>query len=464
MGGRDDGGASGRPTITPPAPTGRRTALLVTGLALAVAATLAIFLTSDPTYLRVAVLAAAWAFGLAAFAAGRRRTDQVAAAAREAELRRGYERELEREEETHRQIELELENDLRRDVQERQQRGLEALRHDVAAIGALRRELGALSNLHTQLAALPALRDELARVSMLRADVDALGSLRDEVEALARLRAELGSLADVRAELGRLRSEITEQLSGELLVERIVMRTQGVRPAAESPDAPTRDRDVEAPAWGLEPPRELTGGRPAVRLDEALGTREYERVRADEPWRASAQRWSASAEPAVEEVRPLSPVDWLVSRSVIDPATDLRPRRSRHAAAPAPEPAPTPSMPTPEPTPTPEPMSRVVDAEAITEERPRPHPLPPYERVIEPHENARRDPHGSQPHPAPSAPATQAVPALQGEQAERPARQHVYVQDLLAEQATPPSGGRRRRRYRDENTEDDVLSRILGRS
>src|SRR3954468_13136888 len=91
---------------------------LVAGFVLAVLATLAIFLTDNPQYLRVAVLAAAWAFVLAAVAAGRRRSDRVAAAVREAELRRSHERELERQEEANQRYELELENELRAELQE----------------------------------------------------------------------------------------------------------------------------------------------------------------------------------------------------------------------------------------------------------------------------------------------------------------------------------------------------------
>ena len=73
-----------------PGASGTRTPILVGGFALAAAATLAVFLTDDAQYLRLAVVAVAWAFVLATFAAGRRNTDRVAAAAREVELRRAY--------------------------------------------------------------------------------------------------------------------------------------------------------------------------------------------------------------------------------------------------------------------------------------------------------------------------------------------------------------------------------------
>jgi hypothetical protein len=60
---------------------------LVAGFVLAVLATLAIFLTDNPQYLRVAVLAAAWAFVLAALVGSRRPADAAAPdAGRGAEL------------------------------------------------------------------------------------------------------------------------------------------------------------------------------------------------------------------------------------------------------------------------------------------------------------------------------------------------------------------------------------------
>src|SRR5687768_10418129 len=86
----------GEDDVTPRSGTpSTRTLLQAAGFALAAVATLAVFLTDNPQLLRVAVVAVAWAFVLATFAAGRRGTDQVAAAAREIELRRTYELELE---------------------------------------------------------------------------------------------------------------------------------------------------------------------------------------------------------------------------------------------------------------------------------------------------------------------------------------------------------------------------------
>src|SRR5687768_1832445 len=77
-----------------PATPSIRTLVQAGGFVLAALATLAVFLTDNPQLLRLAVVAVAWAFVLATFAAGRRGTDRVAAAAREAQLRRAYEVEL----------------------------------------------------------------------------------------------------------------------------------------------------------------------------------------------------------------------------------------------------------------------------------------------------------------------------------------------------------------------------------
>ena len=141
-----------------------RTLTFVGGFALAVAATLAVFLTDNAQYLKLAVVAVAWAFVLATFAAGRRTSDRVAAAARERELRRAYEVELEREVAARHEYELELENELRRETEDSMRYELDALRGDIAALSGL--------------------RDEVARVSALRGDIAALSSLRAASERL----------------------------------------------------------------------------------------------------------------------------------------------------------------------------------------------------------------------------------------------------------------------------------------
>lgn len=281
-----------------------RVLVLVGGFALAVAATLAVFLTDNPRYLRIAVVAVAWAFVLAAFAAGRRTGDRADARMRESRLRHAYELELEREVAARREYELALENELRRETEDSMRGELDALRRDIAMLSGLRDEVARVSALGGDIRALTDLRDQIARVAALqddvaalgalrhdvaalgalRHDVAALGALRDDVAGLASLREELGQLADLRADMGRLRAELTEQLSSEMLVERIVMRTQ----ASRLPGEPGRvesgaGRALDStPSWNDDaPPRELTGGWPAIRLDEPRETQQFEQVRRD---------------------------------------------------------------------------------------------------------------------------------------------------------------------------------------
>ncbi|MCF6737685.1 DUF6779 domain-containing protein, partial [Blastococcus sp. KM273129] len=266
-----------------PALGSTRTLLQAGGFVLAVGATLAVFLTDDAQLLRVAVVAVAWAFVLATFAAGRRGTDRAHAAAREAELRRAYELELEREVAARREYELELETELRREAEDAMRDEIDALRGEVASLSGLREEVARVAGLRGDIAALGQLRDEVARVA----------ALRDDVAALTGLRAELGQLGALREDVGRLRAELAEQLSSEMLVERIVMRTQASRL-----DGPARTLD--GAAWSDDaPPRELTGGWPAIRLDEPRPTQQFEQVR--------TSTWSAVTPPPAAPGPPVPP-------------------------------------------------------------------------------------------------------------------------------------------------------------
>src|SRR3954471_21139800 len=118
--------------------SGLRTYGLVAGFVLALAATAVVFLTDNPQFLRLAVVAAAWAFVLAAFLAGRRRAEAQSAADREAEVRRSYEFELDREAAAHREYELGREKELRRDTEQSMRGELTALRQEIAGFSALR--------------------------------------------------------------------------------------------------------------------------------------------------------------------------------------------------------------------------------------------------------------------------------------------------------------------------------------
>lgn len=249
----------------------RSTLLQVGGFALAILATLAVFLTENPQVLRLAVLGVAWAFVLATVAAGRWSSDRVAARAREAELRQAYEHELDREVAARREYELQLESELRREAEESMRGELDGLREELAGLTELRDEVARVAELRTDLAALSALGDEVARIA----------ALRDDVAELTTLRAEIGQLVELRDDMGRLRQELTEQLSSEMLIERIVMRTQASRLGTDLTDAPGRAIDASTRWVDEAPPRELTGGWPAVRLDEPRETRQFDQVRVE---------------------------------------------------------------------------------------------------------------------------------------------------------------------------------------
>ncbi|HEV7212708.1 MAG TPA: DUF6779 domain-containing protein [Blastococcus sp.] len=489
-----------------------RTLVLAGGFVLAVLATLAVFLTDNPQYLRIAVVGAAWAFVLAAFAAGRRGSDRVAAAARENELRRAYEFELEREVAARREYELELENEVRRETEDAVRYELDALRGDIAALSGLRDEVARVSEMRGDLAALAALREEVARVS----------ALRDDVASLASLRQELGQLAELRADMGRLRAELTEQLSSEMLVERIVMRTQASRLPAEQNRLDTPGRSLESPAtWADDtPPRELTGGWPAIRLDEPRETQQFQQVRAERPWSDgswSAGSWtSPSVSPSVSPPVSPPPVPETATFAVLpppeptapEPAFDLfgplpapassREHRSRHAAAEQPEaprttvspvspPPVTPPVPAPsplewlsarellDPPPPVLPASPGTDVSARPSPRPRPRPagtrslpeVPPRRRrtgetVAGPATTA--NPLAATPPPAraerPPVPPTTDRPA-QAPLVTGPSTGSRLDQILAENGVSPAPGGRRRRRYREADEPDDVLARVL---
>jgi hypothetical protein len=445
----------------PGAPT-TRTLTLAGGFVLAAAATLAVFLTDNPQYLRIAVVAVAWAFVLAAFAAGRRSTDRVAAAARERELRQAYKLELEREVAARHEYELELENELRRETEDSMRYELDALRGDIASLSGLREEVARVAALRGDVAALTSLRDEVARVA----------ALRDDVAALNALRQELGQLADLRADMGRLRAELTEQLSSEMLVERIVMRTQASRLPAETPG-----RALES-SWADDvPPRELTGGWPAVRLDEPRETQQFEQVRVERtaprpPVPPLPTTWRpVDAEPAAAEPARGPHVWTSIARHEEAAAA------SRHSAAetpPAPPTATFPMSPPPPVDPPPSPLEWLAARSLLDQ------PEAPAARPV-PHRRRRDDDLAVEPVDLASAPTTQrpAVPAAKPPvriddrggyrvavpQEPAPPTQDTRLAEILAENGVAPAtGGRRRRRYRDDDEQDDVLARVLGRN
>jgi len=470
-----------------------RTLTLAGGFVLAVAATLAVFLTDNAQYLKLAVVAVAWAFVLATFAAGRRGTDRVAAAARERELRRAYERELEREVAARHEYELELENELRRETEDSVRYELDALRGDIAALSSLREEVARVSDLRGDIESLASLREDVARVA----------ALRDDMAALTALREDLGQLAELRADMGRLRAELTEQLSSEMLVERIVMRTQASRLPADQAEM-TR---TLGSGWADDvPPRELTGGWPAVRLDEPRETQQVEGVRVERagprppvpsrrptPYRrapveeqpaAASRPWDAPLPTPPWEVPPTTTWPAVLGTSpepVEQPAPPLwggltrhgePSRASRHAAG---EPVPpTTSFPMAPPIVSPEPPPSPLEwlaARSTIEPSTSPSlpEVPPRRRRGD---DDLADPAVAPTLQRPAVPRAQPATRIDDRGGYRvrvreepdpePATQGTRVAEILAENGVSPStGGRRRRRYRDEDEPDDVLARVL---
>jgi hypothetical protein len=399
-------------------PRSRRAALrsagLAAGLLLAVGATAAVLLTDDARYLRIGLLAACWAFLVAAFLAGGRGDDQVAAQGREAELRHDYELELQREVTARQEYELDLADRLRREAEQGTQQ-----------------ELGRL-------------RGEVASLSGLRGDVAALAGLRGELAGLGRLRAELAGLAQLRAELGELRTELAEQLSGELHIERMVMRAQSVRvPLDRGEDDRTGEGHLRDDRRRDDP----------VRDDRRTDVRVFDSRTVDGDGRTGV--WAAgtggrrlpTAAPVPVPPPPAAPVATPPEPPVRWPA-DRSPGERVDGTPPGhPSGPPRPSVP---------PSRHRVgpDADARTAS-----PAHRHRRAAEP----APPPAAASWSVAASAPVTDdasPVPAPPEDAG------HARLAEILAESGvrTDP-GSRRRRRYRDEDerSADDVLARVLGR-
>ena len=535
MAGRRDDSTHDRPTgsaarrVERPSPSRAgtlRTAGLVAGLLLAVGATVAVFFTDDALYLRVALLAVCWAFLVAAFLAAGRRTDQVAAAGREAELRHAYEVELEREVSARHEYERDLADEVRRETEE-----------------GMRQELAEL-------------RDGIAALNDLRGDLSELAGLRGELLALGQLRAEVTQLAELRSDLGQLRGELSEQLSGELLIERMVMRAQSVRvPADRAGDDRVVDgrggdgRVLDGDRWRATWEDDLGAGRglpdgdarpatssaapsePTLRLqrpDEAPRvTGQLPRSPVEWPADPSLVETSSSpdrSEAGDEQVRliaypPKSPIEWLADRSLVDedaltPAPPTRPgsgpqrlrqvapppptahrpnrhrvglddgssalepggaRRHRRAAEPddVPWSASAAAQPVPaadHPAPVEVPSWPVEEVPAWAREEPswkRAGQLPGAEETPswltdEPSWELETPSWARPDTPSPVRDEDAAAVPTEPEDAG-----HARLAEILAESAvSAPPGGRRRRRYRDEDEAqpaDDVLARVLGR-
>ncbi|MGY1689193.1 DUF6779 domain-containing protein [Geodermatophilus sp. SYSU D01105] len=428
-----------RPGPGAPSPA-LRTAGLAAGFVLAVVATVVVFVTDNPQVLRLAVVGAAWAFVLAALVTSRRgggadgdpgelAAVERRAAEREAELRLAHERELERAAAARREHELRVENDLRRETEQAVRAELEALRGELARVGELRRDV--------------------AGVADMRRDIAQLAELRTGLGQLAELRAELGHLAELRADVGQLRAELTEQLSGEMLVERVLLRTQSVRTAPATAETPA-PRTIDAAGWGEQAP-ELTAAQPAAGLQDLTGggaTRQFAAVRVEStvPDRPA---------PAPSVTPPPPPLDRLADRSLVEPEQAASARGSRHAT-----PGELPEAPRERPDPW-SPAGPAASAEAEPRRRRTDEAHRPGAPAEQPTEQRPVAGWERPSVPGPARPAAPSAPAGPAPDEAEPGSSRLA--EILAQNGvSPSSGGRRRRRYRDDDEPDDVLSRVLG--
>jgi hypothetical protein len=329
-----------------------------------------------------------------------------------------------------------------------------------------------VTELRGDLSALGGLRDEIARLAALRDDVASLGALRQD----------LGQMGELRADLGRMREDLTQQLndqlSSEMLVERIVMRTQGSRPE------PT-GRAVEGTAsWSEDPPpRELTGGWPAIHLEEPRETRQFHELRRPEPVVRREEMPSWAAESAAFDL--FGPSESFSGSSRATAEEDGPARHSRHAAEDAPAeprtemsavlPPPEPLRPSPRPRPSPHPTgaralpdvpnrrSRTGEtgSEPATGEQPSgPRPMAARRPAVPP--TAARPPVPPLKAPAPAAPPTVSTPiAPPSASTSGPPTGSSVAQILAQNGGGPVTGSRRHRRYREDGEPDDVLARVL---
>jgi hypothetical protein len=203
------------------------------------------------------------------------------------------------------------------------------------------------------------------------------------------------------------------------------------------------------------PPRELTGGWPAVRLDEPRETQQFEQVRVERsaprppvgytppPVPATSTFASVYEPPAYEP--PAPPDRW---SALTDP--------SFAAAARSPEQEPWSRLAASEvaPPPSPQPQTRMTlrpEVPPPAELRPE---IPPYRR--------RHEGGAAQEQPDDRGGYRMVVPSEPSAPVAEPSTQGTRVAEILAENGgPPPSGGRRRRRYRDEDETNDVLARVL---
>jgi len=244
------------------------------------------------------------------------------------------------------------------------------------------------------------------------------------------------------------------------------------------------------------PPRELTGGWPAVRLDDPVEragyrppvpapsapSRPWDAPLPTPPWETPpTTSWPSVLEPetpptstfAAAQPRVFTPPPAMDPPVEAPPLRNGSARHSRHEAAPVPPTTNFPMAPVPQPVESPSPLEWLA-ARTLLEPSTSPsiRPVPHRRRSDDPAAAAPMDPAAAPTTQRPAVPPAKPGPRIDDRGGYRvrvreepdpePATQGTRVAEILAENGVSPStGGRRRRRYRDEDEPDDVLARVL---
>ncbi|HVW42936.1 MAG TPA: DUF6779 domain-containing protein, partial [Amycolatopsis sp.] len=288
----------------------------VVGLALALAATLALVLADDIRYLRLGIVAALWAALVGAFLAVKYRRNAANTEEAVAQAQEVYELELEREIAARREYELEIESETRSRAASESRAELDALRSEVLA---LRDSLQSLFGGEVL----------LERVA-LTAQATRMRALREE-----------GRLVEAPSGNGRVPAQLIAASSNEAadrpteLIERIREKqpTRG-RPAAGAPEPRRPERSLDLPPR-REQARPGYGRSAAASVSKAAAEARAEQTRvtpqADPAWstpQAEPSRGPQAVRPGEPPRRAAAATE--LTQPALDPADR---RRVRHESA-----------------------------------------------------------------------------------------------------------------------------------
>jgi hypothetical protein len=248
---------------------------LVVGFVLAVGATLALVLSNDPRYLRLAIVAALWAALIGAFLAVKYRKHAGSSEDAVAEAQAVYELELEREVAARREFELELEVEARQQSDADSRSELDALRAEVVALRESLQSLFGGEVLYEHVA----LTAQATRMRSIKDERLVTSSESNGKAAPAQLMAGKKTV-DVAEHPTELMERVREQASpGKPADKR--------RPAAQSsqrpPNAPIRPRQPEEPIRRVS--KGDDAGTAAARAAKAAAELRAEATRRQQPVR-----------------------------------------------------------------------------------------------------------------------------------------------------------------------------------